>query len=229
MNQLLALLEDDPILGRALVLTLESADFKVVWCRSLKDFKAQENLEQFKALIFDRSLPDGDSLSLMKELKQNDLKTPVLFLTARDHEDEVVKGLALGAKDYIKKPFSNKELIARIKNIVGEYSVTESILKIGSLQVFKDKRLVLDGNKEVSLNRRQFDILVHLGAKPGIVVTREQLILSIKKDGEMFDRTIDSHVSHLRNALKLAAVDSISISSVYGIGYKLEVLMKEKK
>ncbi len=219
----ITLVEDDPILIRALALTIQGAGYSVECFNSIATFESKFDASQLDLLVMDVGLPDGDGIEKLKQLRQSGYKFPIIIVTARDHEDSVVAGLAAGATDYIKKPYSNKELVARIKAALREPILSEKILRIGELMIHADKRQVFSANKEIVLNRRQFDILFYLSERQGVVVTRENLIQSIKGDGEMYDRTVDSHISHLRTVLKKSFVNSVLITSVYGIGYRLEI------
>lgn len=220
------LLEDDPILGRALTLTLEGAGYKCAWYKSATSFEQRDFALPCDLLILDIGLPDGNGIALLKELRSNGDKTPAILLTAKDHEDSVVEGLTAGANDYVKKPFSNKELLARIKTTLREPNLTETRLQIGDLIILVEKREIWFGNSQIDLSRRQFDILIYLGERLGRVISRESLIVAIKSDGEMIERTIDSHVSQLRTVLKKIDIKNITIKSVYGIGYRMEVIEK---
>ena len=90
------------------------------------------------------------------------------------------------------------------------------------MQILKDQRAVKINDKPVELNRREFDLLVLLSLKPDTILTRERILTVLDKEGEIFDRTVDSHISHLRSKLRQAGADGIKISSVYGVGYRLE-------
>jgi DNA-binding response OmpR family regulator len=219
----IVLVEDDPILGRALVLTLETAGYQVQWYESLGGFSNRSDFSNFDLFILDVGLPDGNGITFLRDLRSHAFKVPAILLTARDHVDSVVDGLGAGANDYIKKPFDNKELLARIRAVLREPTFTERKLKVGGVLINIEKRKVTWSDQEVNLNRRQFDILVYLAERQGIVVSRDSLISAIKSDGEMFDRTVDAHISHLRSVLKKNEIDQITISSVYGVGYRLEV------
>jgi DNA-binding response OmpR family regulator len=224
----IAIVEDDPILTRALSLAIQSAGYAVEFYNSIRGFNTKANTSSLDLLILDVGLPDGDGIETLKSLRENGFKSPVILLTAKDHEDSVVAGLTAGASDYIKKPYSNKELVARIKTALRESTFTEKKIRIGEITIHVDKRQVFFGDAVLVLNRRQFDILLYLSERQGMVVSRDALIQSIKRDGEMFDRTVDSHISHLRTILRKYQVTSISIASVYGVGYRLEAIERVK-
>ena len=217
------LVEDDPVLGRGLSVNLELEGHKVEWVRSLKAAN-QVREKKFTAslVILDLGLPDGSGLQFLRALRGSENLTPVLILTAKIDEDSVVEGLQAGANDYVRKPFGNKELLARIKTLLREPVRQDQKIQYGELVVFPDRRKVLYEEKEIDLNRREFDILHYFVRHAEAVITRESLLEALDKDGEIFDRTIDSHVSHVRARLKQAGVTSMQISAVYGVGYRLE-------
>jgi DNA-binding response OmpR family regulator len=226
MNSLL-LIEDDPVLGRGLVVRLELEGYTVTWVQDLRSAReqCQAHLKsaRFQAIILDRGLPDGDGSDFCSELRQGGCSTPVLILTAQTDEDSVVHGLNAGANDYIRKPFGHRELLARIKAAMRELpSSRPPLLTYGELSISLEQRKVFTHNRSIDLNRREFDLLVYFLERPEIVVTREALLEALDKSGEIYDRTIDSHISHTRTKLKQAGVTSVQISSVYGVGYRLE-------
>jgi two-component system OmpR family response regulator len=133
-----------------------------------------------------------------------------------------VEGLQSGANDYVRKPFGNKELLARVKTVLRDPVPGTPQIRYGDLVVLSEKRKIVYGEKEVDLNRREFDILSYFIDHAESVVTRDALLQMLDKDREIYDRTIDSHVSHVRSRLKQAGITSVQISSVYGVGYRLE-------
>jgi two-component system, OmpR family, response regulator len=214
------LVEDDPVLGRGLNVNLELEGYQVQWARDLKS--AREVAPDFDLAILDLGLPDGSGLDLLKEIRTRDPQKPILILTAKTDEDSVVEGLQTGANDYIRKPFGNKELLARLQTALKEPQSRGQQLRYGDVTLLPDRRKAMFGTKEIELNRREFDLLRKFIECAENVITREALLQSLDKEGEIFDRTIDSHVSHLRTRLRHAGVDSLQISSVYGVGYRLE-------
>jgi len=221
MNKLL-MVEDDPVIGKGLKLSLELENFEVVWAQTLKN--AEESLQEKKydLVLLDLGLPDGSGLDLCKKLRASGSGTPIVILTAQGDEDSVVQGLQSGANDYIRKPFGQKELMARIQNAIRGPRPRDAQIGFMDLILYKDQRRVLYLGKELELNRREFDILCFLMESAELVVTRDSILQKLNKEGEIFDRTVDSHLSHIRSKLRQAGVESIQITSVYGIGYRLE-------
>lgn len=225
MTQIL-LVEDDPVLGRGLNVSLELEGYRVKWVQNLASADAARGDWLFGLVILDLGLPDGNGLRYLKDLKSSknpsEVSTPVVILTAQTDEDSVVEGLSAGASDYVRKPFGNRELLARIKTVLREPETQSHQLRYGNLVIQLDQRRVTYGDQDIDLSRREFDLLCHFVQRSEAVVTRDALLQALGKDDEIFDRTIDSHVSHLRARLRKVGVQSIQISSVYGVGYRLE-------
>lgn len=216
------LVEDDPILAKSVQLNLELESWNVVRAANLAEARAIESTQPIDAVVLDLGLPDGSGLLFLKELRAKESRVSVLVLTAQSDEESVVSGLELGANDYIRKPFSMRELMVRIKVALKEPTLRGHQVRFGPLLILKDARSASVNGVSVELNRREFDILTYLADHGGQVVTRERLLNKMDAEGEVFDRTIDSHVSHIRARLKKAGVTQIGIASVYGVGYRLE-------
>jgi DNA-binding response OmpR family regulator len=217
------LLEDDPFLGKGLMIQLQTAGHEVTWQPTIAQAKASEASNQFDLLLLDINLPDGSGLDFCHAIRQRGSKLPIVMLTAMADDDSEVKGFECGANDYIKKPFSNRALLARIQALLKEPFLKEEKIRVGPILVLVDQRKVLIEGQNVDLNRREFDIFVHLAKTPGVVLSRDQLLSALDSDENILDRTIDSHFSHIRSKIKKIGIDSIIIRSVYGIGYVLEV------
>lgn len=216
------LVEDDPVLSRSVQINLETEGYKVITADSLKSAFQMNQSQKMDLVILDLGLPDGSGFDFLSKLREGGSRLPVIILTAQVDEDSVVKGLQLGANDYMKKPFGQRELLARIKAVLREPQTREKQIRFEDILILIDQRKVLFQEKAIELNRREFDILLHFVEHAENIVSRETLLNLFDKDGEIFDRTVDSHVSHLRSRLKAAGVDHIKISSVYGLGYRLE-------
>lgn len=216
------LVEDDPILGRGLMLNLEHEGYKLHWAPSLKSARIANQKEKFSLIILDVGLPDGSGFELLREIRQKKSRIPILILTAKTDTDSIVEGLQLGANDYVKKPFNDRELLARIKTALREPQLRTEQVRYSDLLVLVDQRQVLFGEKLIELSPREFDLLLYFLQHAESVVTREMLLDTFDKNGDLLDRSIDSNISHLRSRLRKAGVTSIQISSVYGVGYRLE-------
>lgn len=216
------LVEDDPVLARGLQLTLQAEGYGIVWADNLKSAFDKNQKEKLGLVILDLGLTDGSGFDFLNEVRNSGSRLPIIILTAQSDEDSLIEGLQQGANDYMKKPFSNRELVARIKAVLREPQVREAQTRYSDLLLLHDQRIVKFKESNIEMNRREFDVLHFLIQRAEMIVTREALMEHIDKDGDIFDRTIDSHVSHLRSRFKAAGVTNIKISSVYGLGYRLE-------
>src|SRR5262249_26461396 len=158
---------------------------------------------------------------LCKELRNHGSRLPIIMLTAQADEDSVVAGLSAGANDYVRKPFGNRELLARIRTALNEPTIRGEQVRYGNILVLNDQRRIMIDQIAIDLNRREFDIFSFIIKHGENIVSRESLLQFLDREGEILDRTLDSHISHIRAKLKKANVTSVTIGSVYGIGYRL--------
>lgn len=222
MKNKILLIEDDPILGRSVKVALELAQFDVIWKDNVAEAKHVAHTHTFDLAILDVQLPDGNGFEICQFLKDKGIHCPIFFLTARIDEDSAVMALQMGATDYLRKPFGPRELVAKIVKTLANQP-EQNLLRFDDLIVDLDLRCATIQGRELKLNRKEFDLLVIFIQNSKKVLTREQIIQNLSANQEIFDRTIDSHVSHLRTRLKTIPDHRISISSVYGVGYKLDV------
>jgi len=183
------------------------------------------------AIILDLMLPDYDGLEVCKNLKKNETYShiPIIMVTAKTEEVDVVLGLELGADDYITKPFSPKELVARVKAVLRRSQRVQypsppspALLEISDLiTIDPAKHEVLVKGQKVHLTVTEFLILRLLAEKPGWVFSRKKILDALWKDEkDVFDRTVDVHIKNLRD--KLGPVGKL-IKNIRGVGYKLEI------
>jgi DNA-binding response OmpR family regulator len=174
------------------------------------------------AVVLDVGLPGLDGIEVCRRLRAAGDWTPVLFVTARDDEVDRVVGLELGADDYITKPFSPRELVARLRAVLRRAGGTpgrEEVLAMGSVRVQVDRRRVQVGDREIALTATEFALLAHLMRAPARVFTREQLLGAVwGYAAAAGTRTVDVHVAQLRAKLGPAS----PIRTVRGIGYAAE-------
>lgn len=219
----LLIVEDDPVLGHSLSITLELEGYEIKLVTSIDEAKNYLSENSPMLAIFDLNLPDGHGLDLCRYCQQENYGFPIVILTAVDDEEVVVRCLEAGARDYVRKPFSTKELTARIRSILRLAPGADEKIRVGELIIDKSERAASFKGVDLGLNRRQFDILAYLGSHNGRIVTRDMLLTHLGREGEIYDRTIDSHISQLRRALKKLEECNISIASIYGVGYRFEV------
>jgi DNA-binding response OmpR family regulator len=172
-------------------------------------------------VVLDLMLPGLDGLEVCRRI-QADRPVPVVMLTARDDETDVLVGLGVGADDYLTKPFSPRELVARIRALLRrvdhERAVEPTLLVVADVEVDVDRRRVRVADDAVHLTPTEFDLLAHLAARPGVVCTRDQLLAEVwgYADGTG-PRTVDSHVRELRRK-----IGSQRIRTVHGVGYAID-------
>lgn len=196
--------------------TIEAVDGK----QGLNMFKTS----QIDIVILDIMLPEIDGWTVCREIRRSS-NVPIILLTARGEEFDKLFGFELGADDYIVKPFSPKELVARIKALLrraeNRSGDTSSNLELGEITINRLSREVTIGNKPINLTNKEYELLYFLATNPKIVFNREQLLLKVWGYEQYGDpRTVDTHIKKLREKL---GSHSNYISTIWGVGYKLEV------
>ncbi|SFN05464.1 response regulator [Thermodesulforhabdus norvegica] len=217
--------DDEPDLCDLVKLHLEKSDFRVKTFLSATSLLNALQTELPDLIILDLMLPDMDGMDLCRILRKNErtARVPIIMLTARGEVSDRVLGLELGADDYVTKPFSPREIVARVRAVLRrlEQSDEEEILQIGDVLSISPRRFeVLVEGRKVSLTPTEFRILTVLARRKGWVFTREQLLENLW-GGEkiVVDRTIDVHIKNLREKLGKAGK---LIKSIRGVGYKIE-------
>ncbi len=226
MKELIAIIDDEPDIVELVSLHLKKAGFKVRGFFDAKSFYQFLNKETPELIILDLMLPDIDGIEICKYLKANERYSliPIIMLTAKGEESDKILGLELGADDYVTKPFSPRELVARVKAVLRRRSLShdeKKIIKIDDLlKIDLQKYEVYVNEKKVNLTTTEFKILEILSKKRGWVFSRDQLLNYLWGNEKIvIDRTIDVHIKHLRDKLGPAGK---FIKNVRGIGYKLE-------
>lgn len=217
------IVEDDPQISKSLKINLKLSGFEPETVSTIDEAWKVLHEEHFDLMCLDIGLPDGSGLDLCEKVRNSGDDIPILFMSARTDEASVVKGINMGGDDYLRKPFGMEELKARMNKLIRKISPMSSVIKFGRIQIDTIKRIVTIMDKMVVLGRKEMEILTLLTRKAGDIVTRET-ILSVLYDGaDLYDRTVDSHMSHLRRKIKEVAGNSIQIVSVYGMGYRLDI------
>jgi len=213
------LLEDDLMVGKALLQDLQRRQWQVQWLRRTADARSKLESETFDLLLLDLGLPDGDGLDVLKELRSRQNTVPVIIITARDATEQRVQGLQAGADDYVSKPFDMDELAARIMAVV-----RRNLGKASNDIVHGPLRLNLQGHsvywhdKLVKLSKNEFAILEMLVRRQGMVWTKEQIEQRIHGLGSEVDsNTVEVYVYNLRKKLS-----SDLIQNMRGVGYFLK-------
>jgi len=226
--------DDEPAIVTLLQYNLEQADYQVV---TAIDGEQALNLalhEKFDVILLDLMLPKMDGVEVTKRLRQEKISTPIIMITAKTSEFDTVFGLELGADDYITKPFSPREVIARMKAVMRRYrddqpqeSVTrhnDLRLRVGDLTIDQDKFRVMRGQQQIDLTPKEFELLLFFAKRPGKVWSREQLLEGVWGfDYSGQTRMVDIHVSHLREKIELDPKHPVLLKTVRGFGYTFEV------
>jgi DNA-binding response OmpR family regulator len=221
-NVKVLLVEDDTQIQKSLKMNLSLSGYEVNTAETVAEAMAWIGKKNFDLYLLDVNLPDGNGLDLCHEIRAKSIESPVLFLSARTDEETVVKAMNIGAEDYIRKPFGVEELKARMKKASAHAPAVRNLVEAGPLTLDIGRRSADVAGKPLNLGRREFDILSALAKRAGDVVTRENIINYLGENPDIYDRTIDSHVSHLRRKLREAAGEAVQIAPVYGVGYKLQ-------
>ncbi len=234
MSQVIALVDDDRNILTSVSIALQAEGFVTrVYTDPTVALKAVgENPPDLAVL--DIKMPQMDGMELLRRIRETS-PVPVIFLTSKDDELDEALGLAMGADDYIAKPFSQRLLIARIRAILrrqelakGEATAThnapeQALLERGRLTMDPARHKVLWGGKDVTLTVTEFLILEALAQRPGVVKTRNQLLdVAYHDDVYVDDRTIDSHIKRIRRKFRATDPQFDAIETLYGVGYKFD-------
>jgi two-component system, OmpR family, response regulator len=215
------LVEDEEDIASLVRAYLERDGFRVVWATRGTEGLAELERNDIRLAILDLQLPDADGFDVCRAIRSTS-RLPIVIVTARDEEVDRITGLELGADDYVTKPFSPRELVARVRAVLrrAEPEEDEDLVEVGDLVLEHAGRTVSVGGNEVELTGMEFDLLAFLLAHPGIVMTRERLLERVW--GLSFPggtRTVDVHVAQLRRKLDRPDL----IKTVRGSGYKAAV------
>ena len=222
MSQRILVVEDDARIADVIVKNLEAAGYE---CRLSADGgSALADLAQLRPalVMLDLGLPGIDGLEVTRRIRR-DSDVPILMVTARSGESDKLLGLEIGADDYITKPFSVAELVARVRALLRRSSgaLTERVLELGDLRVDPGRRTVERGGESIALTTLEFDLLYFLVSRPGRVFSREALMEHVwGSDRVVDDRSIDSLVSRLRRKLEPDLAKPRYLQTVWGAGYR---------
>lgn len=218
------ILEDDDNIRKLINYSLKSQGFEVQDFALPSAFWSALQTTNPDLLLLDIMLPEEDGISILKKLRSNPKTStiPVIMLTAKDSEYDVVTGLDSGADDYVTKPFGMMALVSRIKAVLRRYEKSDShkeLLEAGGIKIDENQHTVFAGNQQLFLTVKEFDLLVLLIKNRGNVLTREQLLESVWGiSSEIESRTVDVHIRTLR--AKLGEYEK-NIETIRGVGYKV--------
>lgn len=224
--------DDEPAIITLLEYNLQQSGFEVI---SAKDGEAGIKMvidENPDIMILDLMLPKIDGIEVCKKLREDKIMIPILMLTAKGDEFDKILGLELGADDYMTKPFSPREVVARVKAILRRKPLIDTFenkeskeekIKIGDLKIFPDRFEVYIGEDRLDLTPKEFELLVYLSLNKGLVITRDQLLNDVWNYEYANDtRIVDVHISHLREKIERNSKKPVYIKTIRGVGYKLE-------
>jgi two-component system alkaline phosphatase synthesis response regulator PhoP len=223
----LLVIEDERNIAELIKYNLQEAGYRVSTSPNGQDGLAQVRKKKPDLVILDLMLPELDGLEVCKIMRQNDetAAIPILMLTAKGEEADRVVGLELGADDYMTKPFSPRELVARVRAVlrrVGERPKAAALLRAGHLEVDTARHIVLVKAKQVTLTPKEYDLLIRLMTSRGRVLSRDALLESVwgyDQSLEIETRTVDMHIGQLRKKIR---PESERIVTIKNVGYRFD-------
>ncbi|MCO7175952.1 response regulator transcription factor [Sporolactobacillus kofuensis] len=227
MAKKILVVDDEPSIVTLLSFNLKKAGYDVLTATKGTDALRLAKESRPDLMVLDLMLPEMDGMDVCKQLRQEQSFIPILMLTAKDDELDKILGLELGADDYMTKPFSPREVVARVKAILRRTDLGKQeqheVLTIGDLKVYPNNFEATFKNEEMVLTPKEFELLVYLMKHKGRVLTREQLLNAVwNYDFAGDTRIVDVHVSHLRDKIEDVTRKPLYIKTVRGLGYKLE-------
>lgn len=230
MPRRILVVEDEPDIAGLLALHLRDNDFDVTLASDGHEGMRQAFARPWDLVILDIRLPGPDGLSICRALRREQTFVPILMLTSKSSELDRVLGLELGADDYVTKPFSVSELLARVKAIFRRVDALDrkagpsgEALMLDNIKIDPACRLVNVDGQEVTLTAREFDLLMHFANHPGQVFSRAQLLDSVWGYGhDGYEHTVNSHINRLRAKIEQDPSHPDRIVTVWGVGYKLD-------
>lgn len=213
------LIEDNEDIKKGLDYLFMQNDFLLLCASNLEKAREYIKTKEFDLIILDVTLPDGNGFAFFKEMKA-DIYVPVIFLTANDFEDDIVRGLELGAVDYIVKPFRNRELLLRINNALRFKREDKRIIHILDIEIDLDSMQVLRDKKEIVLTSLEYKVFLFLALNAGHIVTREAIMDRIwdLAGNYVNDNTLTVYIKRIREKLGRDDV----IKTIKGIGYRVD-------
>ena len=222
------IIEDDRDIMDLVAIHVNDMEYDVDRAYDGKDGLLKALNNTYKFIILDIRLPSLDGYEVCKRIRQEKNNTPILMLTSKSEEIDKVLGLEIGADDYITKPFSIRELIARIKAVLRRIELTKTVdngedreIRIGDLYIGLGKRIVELHDKRIELSPKEFDLLVRLASNPGKTFSRMELLNSVwGYEFEGFEHTVNSHINRLRTKIEQNMNKPEYILTTWGVGYK---------
>ena len=225
-GQRILLVDDEAQIGEVLSKYLEREGYATTVAGTAAEALATAESQRPDLLILDLNLPDGSGLDVFRTLTAQE-PLPTIMLTARSEEIDRVVGLELGADDYITKPFSPREVVARVRAVLrrssGEHGEERAVkmLRVRDLTIDAQAHEVRIGDRAVTLTPSEFRIIVALATNAGQVLTRSQLLDALHDDGSIYERTLDRHINNLRKKIEPDPENPSYVVTVFGVGYKM--------
>jgi DNA-binding response OmpR family regulator len=213
--------EDDTRIAAFVAKGLEESGYSVTVAHDGEEGFLDARYNDYDLIVLDLMLPTMDGLDVARKLRAAGKATPILMLTARDTEKDKIKGLDVGADDYLTKPFSFGEFLARVRALLRRDTLTRaSVMRVGDLELDTVARQVRRGGQAIALSAREYTLLGYLVHHAGQVVTREQLVEHVWSDAEVESNVIDVYVRYLRQKVDAPFQEPL-IHTVRGVGYTL--------
>ncbi|WP_067730533.1 response regulator transcription factor [Oceanobacillus damuensis] len=227
MSQKILIVDDEKPIVTLLNYNIENAGFQTEVAYDGREAINKCEKNEYDLIVLDLMLPEMDGIEVCRHLRMNKIETPILMLTAKGEEFDKVLGLEMGADDYLTKPFSPKEVVARIKAILrrSKKSAEQSfnVMRIGDLVIYPERYEAEMNSDTITFTRKEFELLFHLAKNKGKVISRDQLLSSVWDYDFVGDtRIVDVHISHLRDKIEPNSKKPVYIKTVRGLGYKLE-------
>ena len=223
------MIEDDPDINKLVSMNLADMGYEIKSCETGSEGLKFAISNEFDLIVLDVMLPEIDGLEICRRLRSSENVTPILMLTARDSEADRVVGLEMGADDYLTKPFSVRELQARVKAMLRRVEMLtashgaelKTSLIFGELEINAAKRRVYLGRQLITLTSTEFDLLLYMAQQPGLVFSRTQLLDKVwGYQHAGYEHTVNSHINRLRTKLEKDASKPDYVLTVWGVGYK---------
>ncbi len=229
MAKKILVIEDDPDITHLLHVNLQDLGYKVDVAQDGRTGLEKASGMAYDLIILDLMLPGIDGLEICRRVRSRPEYTPILMLTCKSSEFDRVLGLEMGADDYVTKPFSIKELLARVKALFRRIEALkatpenhdEETITVGDLMLDVARRTVTERGAPIHLTAKEFDLLLHFARRPGRVYSRTQLLDAVWGSGyESYQHTVNSHINRLRSKIEQDPAHPRYILTVWGVGYK---------
>jgi len=214
--------EDEPRVAEFVTAALKEFGYSVTWSKTGREGAARLKTSEFDVAILDLLLPDMDGFAVLEEARRAGIATPVLVLTARAAVEDRVKGLDLGADDYLPKPFELNELLARVRALLRRRPSDYSWLTLGDLTLEPVSRKVVRGSRRIDLTAREFSLLEHLLRNRGRVISRTQIMDAVWGDPNGDSTVVPVYINYLRSKIESPGEPKL-IHTVRGVGYVMEL------